>query len=119
MPQPPFWKPAELPPDAVEVGRITDAWGVKGWFKVLATAPPRGAFAGPLVLQPSERGAKTFFAGTVLLPIRQAHARIRHHRRLGAGVDDRDAAEALRGAHLCATRGLFRRPPMTSTTGWT
>jgi len=23
---------AELPADAIEVGRITDAWGVKGWF---------------------------------------------------------------------------------------
>lgn len=26
---------AELPADAIEVGRITDAWGVKGWFKIL------------------------------------------------------------------------------------
>ena len=27
---------AELPADAIEVGRIADAWGVKGWFKVLS-----------------------------------------------------------------------------------
>ena len=26
---------AALPADAIEVGRIADAWGVKGWFKVL------------------------------------------------------------------------------------
>ena len=25
---------AELPADAIEVGRILDAWGIKGWFKV-------------------------------------------------------------------------------------
>lgn len=31
----PILEASELPPDAVEVGRITDAWGVKGWFKVL------------------------------------------------------------------------------------
>ena len=25
-----------LPDDAIEVGRILDAWGVKGWVKILA-----------------------------------------------------------------------------------
>ena len=29
-------EPAVLPSDAIEIGRITDAWGVKGWFKVLS-----------------------------------------------------------------------------------
>ena len=29
-------EPADLPSDAIEVGRIADAWGVKGWFKVLS-----------------------------------------------------------------------------------
>ena len=28
-------EPVELPADAIEMGRITDAWGIKGWFKVL------------------------------------------------------------------------------------
>ena len=27
--------PAGLPADAIEVGRILDAWGVKGWLKIL------------------------------------------------------------------------------------
>ncbi|MEO6856693.1 MAG: ribosome maturation factor RimM, partial [Rhodoferax sp.] len=27
---------ADLPADAIEVGRIGDAWGVKGWFKVVS-----------------------------------------------------------------------------------
>ena len=26
---------ADLPADAIEVGRFADAWGIKGWFKVL------------------------------------------------------------------------------------
>lgn len=26
---------ANLPEDAIEVARIADAWGVKGWFKVV------------------------------------------------------------------------------------
>ncbi|TAM47186.1 MAG: ribosome maturation factor RimM, partial [Burkholderiaceae bacterium] len=30
----PGLEPAELPADAIEVGRIQDAWGVKGWFRV-------------------------------------------------------------------------------------
>ncbi|MBO1925901.1 hypothetical protein J4711_14780 [Staphylococcus epidermidis] len=31
-----------LPADAVEVGRIADAWGIKGWFKVYAfSSAPR------------------------------------------------------------------------------
>ncbi|MBY0411745.1 MAG: ribosome maturation factor RimM, partial [Burkholderiaceae bacterium] len=32
----PSLDPAELPADAIEVGRIADAWGIKGWFKVLS-----------------------------------------------------------------------------------
>jgi 16S rRNA processing protein RimM len=27
--------PSSLPDDAIEVGRILDAWGVKGWVKIL------------------------------------------------------------------------------------
>jgi 16S rRNA processing protein RimM len=36
---------AELPADAIEVGRIADAWGIKGWFKVLPySASPEAVF---------------------------------------------------------------------------
>ena len=68
-------EPAELPADAVEVGRIADAWGVKGWFKVLPhSSNPEALFSSKRwYLQPSERGAKTF-DGTVLL--------VTHDRRL-------------------------------------
>lgn len=34
-----------LPADAVEVGRIADAWGIKGWFKVAAfSADPEASY---------------------------------------------------------------------------
>ena len=37
---------AALPEDAIEVGRILDAWGVKGWVKVLPhSAEPEALFA--------------------------------------------------------------------------
>jgi ribosomal 30S subunit maturation factor RimM len=64
---------AELPADAIEVGRIADAWGIKGWFKVLPhSASPEALFSSKRwYLQPSERGAKTF-SRTVLLRVREA-----------------------------------------------
>ena len=41
----PALEAAELPADAIEVGRIADAWGIKGWFKVLPhSARPRRFF---------------------------------------------------------------------------
>jgi 16S rRNA processing protein RimM len=63
---------AELPADAIEVGRIADAWGIKGWFKVLPhSASPEALFSSKRwYLQPSERGAKTF-SGTVVLRVRE------------------------------------------------
>jgi 16S rRNA processing protein RimM len=64
---------AELPADAIEVGRIADAWGIKGWFKVLPySASPEALFSSKRwFLQPAERGAKTF-SGTVLLKVKEA-----------------------------------------------
>ena len=46
-----------LPDDAVEVGRIVDAWGIKGWIKVLPYASdPQALFASQRwFLQPPER----------------------------------------------------------------
>ena len=101
-------EPAELPADAVEVGRIADAWGVKGWFKVLPhSSSPEALFSSKRwYLQPSERGAKTF-AGTVLLAIRQAKEHSDSVVAWAQGVDDRNAAEALRGARIFVPRSSF------------
>jgi 16S rRNA processing protein RimM len=100
--------PAELPADAVEVGRIADAWGVKGWFKVLShSSSPQALFSAKTwYLQPSERGPRAF-AGTVVLPIRQAKDHSDTVVAWAQGIDDRNAAEALRGARIFIPRSSF------------
>ena len=99
---------AELPADAVEVGRIADAWGVKGWFKVLPhSADPQALFASTRwYLQPSERGLKTF-SGTVLLRVRETKEHADTLVARADAIDDRNHAEALRGARVFIPRSSF------------
>ncbi|MEJ5990350.1 ribosome maturation factor RimM [Ramlibacter sp. PS3R-8] len=101
-------EPAELPADAIEVGRIADAWGVKGWFRVLAhSADPQALFSTTRwYLQPSERGAKTF-SGTVLLRVRESKEHSDSVVARADGVEDRSAAELLRGARVFVPRSSF------------
>ena len=104
-------EPAELPADAIEVGRIADAWGIKGWFKVVShSANPEALFYSKRwYLLPAERGAKTF-SGTLLLRVREAKD---HSGTVVASVhevDDRAAAEALKGARIFVARSSFPTP---------
>lgn len=99
---------AELPADAIEVGRIADAWGVKGWFKVLPySADPEALFSSKCwFLLPSDKGVKAFI-GATKLSLKEA----KHHSDSvvanAAGVDDRNAAEALRGCRIFISRSTF------------
>lgn len=98
----------ELPADAIEVGRVADAWGVKGWFKVLPhSASPEALFSSRRwYLQPSERGARTF-SGTLLLRVRETKD---HSDTVVARADevaDRSTAELLRGARIFVPRSSF------------
>ena len=104
----PGLEPAELPADAVEVGRIHDAWGIKGWFKVLPhSASPEALFSSRRwYLQPAEKGAKTF-SGTVLLRIREAKEHSDSVVASAHDIDDRNAAEALKGARIFIPRSSF------------
>lgn len=108
MPAPLNLEPTELPTDAIEVGRIADAWGVKGWFKVLShNANPEAFFAAKRwYLQPTERGARTF-NGTALLEIRQVRPHSDTIVAWAQGIDERDTAEALRGARIFVPRTDF------------
>ena len=101
-------EPAELPADAIEIGRIADAWGIKGWFKVLShSADPEALFSSKRwYLQPAEKGLKTF-SGTLLLRIREAKDHSGTVVATAQDVDDRDAAEALRGARVFVPRSSF------------
>jgi len=103
---------AEFPDDAVEVGRILDAWGVKGWIRVQPHASqPQALFASKRwYLKPPQRppaGARAAPALPTLLRITQARA---HGDEVVAGlrdIDDRTAAEALRGARIFVPRSSF------------
>ena len=104
----PGLEPAELPADAIEVGRIADAWGIKGWFKVLPhSASPEALFSSRRwYLQPAERGARTF-SGTVLLSIKEAKEHADSVVATAHEVPDRTAAEQLKGARVMVSRSSF------------
>jgi 16S rRNA processing protein RimM len=101
-------EPAELPADAIEVGRILDAWGVKGWIKVLPhSADPQALFSSRRwFLQPTERGLATF-TGTVLLRVREAKEHSDSVVARADGLEDRGTAELLRGARIFVPRSSF------------
>lgn len=97
-----------LPADAVEVGRIADAWGIKGWFKII----PYSSGAEVLLsakrwfLLPAEKGAK-HFTETLVLPVKQARTHSESIVATSAAVADRNAAEMLRGARIFVARSAF------------
>jgi len=99
---------ADLPADAIEVGRIADAWGIKGWFRVLPhSADPQALFSSKRwYLQPAEKGARTF-SGTVLLRVREAKDHSDSVVARADGVEGRDAAELLKGARVFIPRSSF------------
>ena len=104
----PAWEPAELPADAVEVGRILDAWGLKGWFKVLPhSASPEALFSSKRwFLQPTERGASPF-EGTVLMPIREAKEHGDAIVACAVESMQREVAASLKGARIFVPRSSF------------
>jgi len=103
--------PAELPADAIEVGRIADAWGIKGWFKVLPhSASPEALFSSKRwYLLPPDRPMKavTPWTGALLLKIKEAKDHSDSVVACSADVPDRNAAEALRGARVLVPRSSF------------
>jgi len=107
----PLFEAAEMPADAIEVGRIADAWGIKGWFKILPySASPEALFSSKRwYLQPAEKGPKVF-DGTVLLRIKEAREHSDTVVASSHEVPDRTAAESLRGARIFVSRASFPTP---------
>ena len=103
-------EPADLPADAVEVGRIADAWGVQGWFKVIShSAQPEALFSSKRwYLLPTERGPKPF-DGVGLMAIREAKDHSGSVVARCQDIADRDAAQALKGSRIFGARSSF--PP--------
>jgi 16S rRNA processing protein RimM len=101
------------PDDAVEVGRIVDAWGVKGWVKVQPFASdPQALFSSRRWLLKAPEGAVR--PGALALPGLLKITEAREHGELvvalAQGVADRAAAEALRGARVFVPRSSFPTP---------
>ena len=105
-------EPAELPADAVEVGRVLDAWGIKGWLKIQPySASPEAFFSSKRwFLQPPDRVVKPAFTGTLLLKIKEAREHAASVVACAHEVPDRNAAEALKGARIFIARSSFPTP---------
>jgi len=107
MPLSAFDPPVEFPADAVEVGRILGAWGVKGWFKVQPfTDDPQALFSSKrwYLRAPDAVAART------LPPLLRITTAREHTALVVASADevaDRDAAEALKGARVFVARSSF------------
>ncbi|MBT9474230.1 ribosome maturation factor RimM [Polaromonas sp.] len=104
--------PASLPADAIEVGRILDAWGVKGWVKILphSTDPEALFSAKSWFLQAPEakfRPGFSLFSGTVSISVEEAKNHSGSVVAKFGGLDDRNAAEALRGVRIFLPRSSF------------
>ena len=104
--------PSKLPADAIEVGRILDAWGVKGWVKILPhSTDPEALFStNTWFLQVPDakfRPGFTTFSGTVSLKVDEAKIHSGTVVAKFTGLDDRNAAEALRGARIFLSRNSF------------
>ena len=102
------------PEDAVEVGRIVDAWGVKGWIKVQPfAADPQALFSSRRwFLKPPEGvpSAKRPGAAAEVPPILSVVQAKAHGDVVVAQVrdiDDRSGAESLRGGRIFVSRASF------------
>ena len=101
----PTLETADLPADAIEVGRIVDAWGIKGWFKVQPhSAQPEALFSSKrwFLQLPGAAAGQAF-----RLAIREAKEHSDYVVASSTGVPDRNAAEALRGARVLVPRSSF------------
>jgi 16S rRNA processing protein RimM len=97
-----------LPADAVEVARILDAWGVKGWIKLQPFATdPQALFSSRRwhVLPPAHAIGDADVPP--LLHITQAKTHGDSVVASARELTDRDAARVLRGARVFVARSSF------------
>jgi 16S rRNA processing protein RimM len=100
----------DWPADAVEVGCVVDAWGVKGWIKVQPYAKdPQALFSSRrwLLAPPGSPLPGAPKAYPRLLKITQARSHGDVVVASAQDLNDRDAAEALRGARVFVPRASF------------
>lgn len=103
---PSFASDVAWPEDAVQVGRILDAWGIKGWFKVQAYSTQPDAIFNAKHWFLKNDGPKPGRLTLKMLSVRE------HGEGIVAsadGITDRNGAEALRGWELWVSRADFPR----------
>jgi 16S rRNA processing protein RimM len=99
----------KLPADAVEVGRIADAWGVQGWFKVhpYSTSPGGLIAAKQWFLASAEPSARRAEGVASKLLIQEVKPHCDAWVARAQQITDRTGAEALRGARVFVPRADF------------
>jgi len=96
------------PVDAVEVARIIDAWGVKGWIKLQPfAADPKALFSSRRWHLRAPAHAATAAAVPPLLHVTQAKVHGDSVVAAARELTDRDAAHALRGVSVFVARSSF------------
>lgn len=104
---------AAWPDDAHEVGRIGEAWGLKGWFRIHPYAVEASALLATTLwhLQPPEATARLPRPASAGIPSTLEVREAREHGdglvAAARGIDDRSGAEALRGARIFVGRSAF------------
>jgi len=113
-PDAPVAPPPALPADAVEVGRVLGAWGVTGGIKVKAfAADPQALFSTKRwYLQPPESPRLPAAGAAMPTMLRVVEAREQGDAVVATAqeLNDRDAAEALKGARVFVPRASFPTP---------
>ena len=99
---------ASWPEDLIPVGRILDAWGIKGGLKVQAYSTDADALFSAKLWYLKSTGPKP---GQLQLGVRSVREQGEGIVATADGVDDRNAAEALRGYEIHIPRSDFPRTP--------
>lgn len=107
----PHLDPAPLPSDAIEVASVIDAWGVKGWLKLIPhSADPQALFSSShwyLVPKADARRAQPPGTQVEVLELREHSNQLVA---LLAGITDRASAQKLRGTRVFLPRSGFPPP---------
>ena len=104
----------DWPADAIEVGRIGEPWGLKGWVKVQPFAADAQALFSArrwFLLPPEKAGPPRVAAGAVLAPSLLKITQVKDHGNivvaLAHEIPDRHTAESLRGSRVFIGRASF------------
>ncbi|AOW12769.1 ribosome maturation factor RimM [Hydrogenophaga crassostreae] len=111
-----YFKASSMPDDAIELGRIQEAFGIKGWVRIHPhSADTEALFAATeWHLQPPEpKFARGFsaFTGVVSVKVGEIKAHADGIVARIDGLDDRTGAEGLKGVRISVPRSAFPVTP--------